>query len=68
MFIVEDKKGGKSVRISRHEQGLLAYSNILSIKVQKMRELHLPASELVEADIKLAAAVRSFDEALTRET
>ena len=68
MFVVEDKKGGKAVRLSRQEQGLLAYSNILSIQVQKMREMRLPTPEILEADVKLAAAERSLEEILNRET
>ena len=66
MFVVKDKDGKESVRLSKHEQGLLAYSNIQYIKLQKMRKANVTGKELMDQDLAYANASRAFDEALRR--
>ena len=67
MFIVEDKKGNKTARLSRHEQGVLAATNIMNIKVQQAVEQKLPSAEIVEMGIVLAEQRRNLEKMLWRK-
>ena len=60
MFISEDKKGNKTARLSRYEQGRLAWINIQHMKIQSMRDQGLPTGEIVEAELALARERRGF--------
>lgn len=60
MFIVKDKNGRESARLSRYEQGQLAAINILSIKIQKMQEAGFDERETMVAALELADLQQSL--------
>ena len=60
MVITEDKKGNKTARLSRFEQGALAWMNIESMKIQNMRKAGLPPQEIIKAELALARERRGF--------
>ena len=64
MFITEDNNGNKSIRLSRQEQGRLAYINIQLIKIQNLRAQGVPEEDIVKLEIELAGERRSLEESL----